>query len=62
MPVALHALPEHLSGQHTEGKKQRRCAVAFAIMGHGGAAPLLQWKTSIQDLFGLCCSAYPLNI
>lgn len=50
MPAALHVLPEHLFGQRVESSAQCRCAVVFVIMGHGGAAPFLQWKPGLRAI------------
>ena len=35
MPVALHASAEHSAVENVEGSEQRRCAMAFVVMGHG---------------------------
>ena len=47
MPVALHVLPDDRSVQHVERGEERRRAVAFVVVGHGGAAALLQRQAGL---------------
>lgn len=53
MPVALHVLPEHLAGQDIERREQRGRPVALVVVGHGGAAPLLQRQPRLRAIEGL---------
>ncbi len=39
--MALGTLTQHFSGQYVKRRKQRRGAVAFVVMGHGGIAASL---------------------
>ena len=38
--MPLVALSYHPPLQHFQGSKQRRCSVAFIVVGHGSATPL----------------------
>jgi hypothetical protein len=48
MPVALHTAPDDLALEDIEGGEQRGGAVALVIMGHGGAAPLLDRQSGLR--------------
>lgn len=56
MPVALHVACEHRSGQDIERGEQGGGAVALVIMGHGGAAALLQRQSGCGQAPGSATS------
>src|SRR5712671_883388 len=41
VPVALHVAADDGAVEHIEGGKQRRCAMAFVVVGHRPSAALL---------------------
>ena len=53
MPVTLHILTNHGAIQHFQGREQGRHTVAFAIMGHRRAAPLLQRQSRLGPVKSL---------
>ena len=47
MPVALHVAADDGAVEHIEGGKQRRCAMAFVVVGHRPNAALLHRQTGL---------------
>jgi hypothetical protein len=41
MAMSLHALPDDAAGGDIESSKQRRCSIAFIVVGHGPGPTLL---------------------
>ena len=53
MPMARHAVLDHLAVEHAEGRKQGRRAVAFVVVRHRPAAALLHRKPGLGAIKGL---------
>src|SRR3990167_984257 len=53
MPMARHALANHLAVEHAEGRKQGGRAVALVVVRHRPTAALLQWKAGLGAIEGL---------
>src|SRR3990167_6857225 len=53
MPMARHALANHLAVEHAEGRKQGGRAVALVVVRHRPTAALLQWKAGLGTIEGL---------
>jgi len=53
MAVSRHAVSDHFSIKHAEGRKQRGCAVAFVIVRHGPAASLFHREPRLGSVEGL---------
>ena len=53
MPMARHALADHLAVEHAEGRKQGGRAVALVVVRHRSTATLLQGKTGLGAIEGL---------
>ena len=51
--MALHTSAHDLTLEHIESSKQRRCAVALLVMGHGAGPALLHWQAGLGAIEGL---------
>src|SRR5438132_14435930 len=47
VPVALHVAADDGAVEHIEGGEQRRCAMAFVVVGHRPSAALLHRQTGL---------------
>ncbi len=47
VPVARHVAADDGAVEHIEGGKQRRCAMAFVVVGHRPSAALLHRQTGL---------------
>jgi hypothetical protein len=52
MPMARHAVANHLAVEHAEGRKQGGRAVAPVVVRHGPTAAFLHWKTGLGAVQG----------
>ena len=50
MPMALHVAPDHRAFEDVQRGEQRGGAVALVVVGHGGAAALLQRQTGLGSI------------
>jgi hypothetical protein len=50
MPVALHAAADHRAVQHVERRKQRRRAMHYPIVGHGGTASGFERSSQLRAI------------
>ena len=48
--MAWHAGPDDLAVQHTQRREQGRRAIAFVIVGHGAASPLLDRQPRLRAI------------
>ena len=53
VPVALHAAADDLAFEDIEGGEQGGGAMAFVVMGHGGAAPFFHRQSGLGTIEGL---------
>jgi len=53
MPMSRHAIPNHFAVEHTQGRKQRSCAIAFVVVRHRSAPALLQWQSRLSPVESL---------
>ena len=53
MPMAGHAVPDHLAVEHAQGSKQGSRSMADIIMGHCSTAAFLQGQTGLGSVKGL---------
>ena len=53
MPMARHALANHLAIEHAESRKQGGRAVTLVVVRHRPTAALLQWKAWLGTIEGL---------
>ena len=53
MPMARHAVANHLAVEHAEGRKQGGRAVALVVVRHRPTAAFLHWKTGLGAVQGL---------
>ena len=47
VPVARHVAADDGAVEHIEGGKQRRCAMAFVVVGHRPSSALLHRQTGL---------------
>jgi hypothetical protein len=47
MPVTLHIAPDHGPIEDVQGGEQRRCSIAFVVVGHGAETPLLHGQSRL---------------
>src|ERR1700737_228562 len=50
MAMSLHALPDDAAGGDIESGQQRRCSIAFIVVGHGPGATLLHRRARLRAI------------
>src|SRR5438128_5094771 len=58
MAMSLHALPDDAAAGDIESSKQRRCSIAFIVVGHGPGPTLLHRQAGLAGGVGICSTPW----